>query len=138
MACPVYRIKLTAATPVVAKFKGRDTFRVVITASDAEEMPNEIFLHQRTLVDPYDNTQADEFCAVTSPFDLSTYPANEPSATQSPAFFRKAVIDIFTPGVEVAEDVISEVEEQVAHLITVLTALCETTDRTAVWYPSAP
>lgn len=136
--CPTYRIKLTTSTPEVTKFKGRDTFRVIVVASDAEEMPNEIFVHQRTLVDPYTNDTQDEFCFIASPYDLSIYPANEPSPTQSPAYFRKDTIDILVPGILIAEEVIAAVEEQVCHLITVLTKLCETTERDPVWCPSAP
>lgn len=134
--CPNYRIKLTPATPSVVKFKGRDTFRVQIVASDADNMPNEIFGHQRTLVDPHTNTYQDEFCFVCSPFDLSTYPANEPDSEQSPQFFRKDTIDILVPGIEMAEQVIEEVTAQVQQLVRLLVSLCEVTDREPVWVSS--
>jgi hypothetical protein len=133
-----YRIKLTASTPSIVKFKGRDTFRVQIVASDAEDMPNEIFGHQRTLVDPDTNTYQDEFCFVCSPYDLSIYPANEPDPEQFPQFFRKATIDILVPGVEIAQEVIEEVQEQVCHLITLLNKLDELEAATPVWCPSPP
>jgi len=133
-----YRIKLTPFTPSFIKFRGRNVFRVKIVASDAEDMPNEIFGHQRTLVDPDTNEYQDEFCFVCSPFDLSTYPANEPDPTQTPQFFRKDTIDIYVPGIEIAESTISSVQEQVCHLITLLGKLDELNEGAATWCPSAP
>lgn len=133
-----YRIKLTPYTPEIVRFKGRDTFRVRIVASDATDMPNEIFLHQKTLVNPNDGSTQDEFVAVCSPYDLSIYPANTPAAEQSPAFFRKSEIDILVPGVEISSDVITSVMEQVSHLISVMNSLDEMEAQTPVWYPSAP
>lgn len=118
-----YHIKLTPYTPDVVRFKGRDTFRVKIVASDGHNMPNEIFGHKRTLVDSVTNTQQDEFCFVCSPYDLTIYPANEPDPEQSPQFFRKDTIDILVPGVEMAEEVILEVQAQVNALISLLKAL---------------
>jgi hypothetical protein len=134
----VYRIKLTPATPSIVKFEGRDSFRIQITASDAENLPNEIFGHQRTLVDPDTSTTQDEFAFVCSPYDLSIYPANEPDPEQFPQYFRKATIDILVPGVEMAQEVITEVQEQVCHLITLLEKLDELEAGTPVWCPDAP
>jgi len=133
-----YRIKLTPSTPSLVKFKGRDSFRVQITASDAEDMPNEVFGHKRTLVDPETNDYQDEFAFVCSPYDLSLYPANEPDPEQFPPFFRKATIDILVPGIEMAQDVITQVEEQVCHLVTLMGKLDELEEGTAVWCPDAP
>lgn len=133
-----YRIKLTPFTPELIKFLGRDTFRVKVVASDGEGLPNEVFLHQKTLVDPNTNSQQDEFVAVCSPYDLSIYPANTPAVDQSPAFFRKDTIDILVPGTEMAQDVINAVLEQVCHLITLLEKLDELEALAPVWCPSPP
>ena len=134
----VYRIKLTPSTPSIVKFKGRDTFRVQIVASDGENVPNEIFGHQRTLVDPLTSEYQDEFCFVCSPYDLSIYPANEPDPEQFPQFFRKDTIDILVPGIEIAQEVITEVQEQVCHLITLMEKLDELEAAAPVWCPSPP
>lgn len=133
-----YRIKLTPYMPEIIKFKGVDSFRVRIVASDAEDMPAEIFGHQQTLLDPDTQTTVDEFCFVCSPYDLTAYPINTPAVDQSPAFFRKDTIDILVPGVEMAQEVITQVTEQVTHLIVLLNKLDELEAGAAIWIPSAP
>lgn len=133
-----YRIKLTPYTPSIVKLDGRDTFRVRIVASDGEGMPNEIFGHQRTLVNPDTLEYQDEFVFVCSAYDLSIYPAEEPSESQSPAFFRKDTIDILVPGVEMAAEVIAEVQAQVCHLVVLLEKLDELEALPPVWCPSPP
>ena len=81
-------------------------FRLRIVASDAVDMPAAIFLHQKTLVDPYQSggTVQDEFVCICSPFDLTIYPENEPATGQFPAFFRKSVVDIILPSMDTAAD----------------------------------
>jgi len=130
-----YRIKLTPSSPEIVKFKGRDTFRLQVVASDGENLPNEIFGHQRTLIDANTSTTADEFCFICSPYDLSIYPANAPAAEQSPAFFRKDTIDILLPGVEKYEEVWGSIQTQVCALITLLESLDDLNTGTAVWCP---
>lgn len=115
-----YSIKLTMSAPDVALFQGRSAFRLVVTASEAVGLPNEIFLHQRTLVNVDTGQQQDEFVAIASAFDLSSYPANEPSVSQSPAYFRKAQLDILLPSVTVFEAVRDEISQQVQVLLNVL------------------
>ena len=135
----VYGVKLTTSSPEVVRFKGRDTFRIVITASDAENMPNEIFGHKKTLVDPDPaNIQQDEFCFVCSAYDLSFYPANAPNPEQSPPFFRKATIDILLPSVTKFDEVYKEIKEQVDLLISVLGNLDTLGTPIVTWHPTAP
>lgn len=133
-----YRIKLTVSTPDIVLFKGRDTFRVHVVASDAEDMPNEVFGHQRTLVDPDTNTYQDEFCFVCSAYDLSTYPANTPDSDQFPQFFRKDTVDILVPGIEIAQATIESIQEQVCHLIVLMNKLDDLDTVVETWCPSAP
>jgi len=133
-----YRIKLTFQSPDITEFLGRNTLRMVVTASDAEDLPNEIFLHQKTVVNMALAETQDEFVAICSPYDLSDYPADTPTPTQSPQFFRKATIDILLPGIGYFQDVKNEIEAQVRHLLTLLPQLdnLEVTDE--VWIPTAP
>lgn len=133
-----YRIKLTPSEPVRVILEGRDAFRVRIVASDGENMPNEIFLFQRTLVDALTERECDEFMCVCSAFDISIYPANEPSTTQSPAFFRKDTIDILLPSVTLVDEVIEAVEAQVGVLVQVLGQLDNLNEQEATWIPSPP
>ena len=130
-----YRIKLTPYTPSRVKLAGRDTFRLRIVASNGEDMPNEIFLHQRTLIDAVEETTRDEFVCIASAFDMSIYPINDPEETQSPAFFRKDTMDIYLPSVTVVDEVIDEVEAQVAALINVMRTLDELSALEPIWIP---
>lgn len=138
MACPTPRIKLTPYAPELVRRKGRDTFRVKVQASDAANMPNEIFGYQRTLLDPHTGEQLDEFCFVCSPFDLVTYPANEPRAGQLPAFFRKSYVDILVPGLQTVQETLDEIEQQVCHLVTTLKTQCEVAALEPYWCPAPP
>lgn len=99
--------------------KGRgDAFRLRITAKDNVLMPKHIFAHQKRLVDPYDATQGDEFCFITSPFDATIYPANAPDVQQFPQFFRKDVVDILLPSTEAAAETWSAIHSYVCNLVS--------------------
>ena len=134
-----YRIKLTSSSPALVKFKGRDTFRITVTASDALNMTNEIFAHKKTLVDPDPLVvQQDEFCFVCSPYDLSFYPADTPTPGQSPPFFRKASFDILLPSVDTFQKVYDEIKAQVDLLIETQRKLDILGTPIVTWHQSAP
>ena len=133
-----YNIKLTPSTPDIMRFKGRDTFRLVVVASDAVNMPNEIFGHQRKLVDPDTNELQDEFCFVCSPYDLSAYPANAPDPLQSPQFYRLDTLDILLPSVTTYDEVWTSIQNQVAVLISTMKSLDRLNVNTPVWIPEEP
>ena len=132
------RIKLTFNEPEIEKYLGRNTLRLNVVASDAEDMPAAIFLHQKTLVDQTDSDQQDEFVAICSPYDLSDYPVDEPDSEQFPAFFRKTEIDILLPGVGLFVETKDEIEAQVRHLVHLLDQLETLADVEEVWIPEAP
>lgn len=81
----------------------RTALRLRVSATDATGMTAAVFLHQRGLGDPYSDATdpADELVAVCNPFDLATYPVDEPADDQSPPFFRKDSLDILVPPGEV-------------------------------------
>lgn len=133
-----YRVKLTPSAPETVRFLGRNTLRMRIVASDAENMPNEIFLHQRIPVDLSAGETQDEFLAICSPFDLSAYPVGDPADGQSPAFFRKAEIDVLLPGIDTSNAFLAEVVAQVSHLTELLQGLDRLETGQSVWCPSAP
>jgi hypothetical protein len=117
-----YRVKLT---PEVAqniptdKYHQRNSLRVKIEASDVEGLADaNIFGHKKTKVN--DGTDQDEFCFVCSVADLSAYPVGTPAAGQDPAFFRKAIIDIYLPNPNLYDKFITEVTDQVTLLLTSL------------------
>lgn len=131
-----YRIKLTPYTPEVVAFEGKDTFRVKIVASNATDMPVEIFGHQRTPIDPATSTYQDEFVFVCTAYDLSTYPANTPNMSQDPPFFRKDTMDILVPNIVAGNKVIEEVKAQVHILVADLFKLDALNLGTVEWVPS--
>ncbi len=133
-----HRIKLTIAQPTRVAYNGRDTFRVQVTASDGENMPNEIFGHKQWVSDYETNELCDEFCFICSPYDISTYPANEPDPEQVPPYFRKATLDIYVPGTGAAGTVIQAIETQVCGLVALLDQLDVLDNVQVAWCPSAP
>lgn len=94
-----------------------DVFRLRITAQDEVLMTRYIFAHQRTLLDPYEGSQFDEFCFIASPFDCTIYPVGEPDINQYPQFFRKDTIDILLASTEMAEDAWEAIREHVCNLV---------------------
>lgn len=113
-------------------------FRLVIQASDGYLMPDEVFLFQRTLLNPDTQAYDDEFIAVCSPIDLSDYPTAQPATGQTPAFFRKATIDLTLPSQTMAEDTWEEIRDQVAALRTSLTTMDRLVVREEFWAGTAP
>lgn len=100
-----------------------DTFRIKIYAENAEGLPNEIFLFEKTLVDPETETTADHFVTVCSPYDLTIYAANAPTEGQFPAFFRKSSIDVLVANSAMAEHVWTSVRGAVDELIAAMDRL---------------
>lgn len=131
-------IQLHIQTPEPMQFQGRGVFRVVIDVVQAVNIDEEIFLHQRTVVDPIQNEYMDQFLAVCSPFDLSIYPANAPDPTQDPPFFRKSQIDFLLPTVDFAQEVTNEVQRQVRSMLDTANQLDQLTPGYTVWEPAEP
>lgn len=113
-------------------------FRLVVQASDASLMPNEVFLFQRTLIDPKTATYDEEMIAVCSPVDLSTYPADEPAIGQTPAFFRKSRADLTVPSQLDAEKLWDEIYHEVVRLKSALDAMDILVQRESLWVGDEP
>jgi len=94
-----------------------DGFRFIVEAYDPLNMPAEIFLFEKRLIDPYTGTTTDRFVGVASPFDLVVFPANTPDDTQIPAYFRKSLIDGILPTQAQADDVWQLIYEEVNGLV---------------------
>lgn len=95
-------------------------FRVVIEAYDGELMPDEVFGHQRTLVDPWTGLSGENFCFVCAPDDLVIYPVGTPNPTQQPAFYRKARIDVVVASRDLALELWEAVHTRVCELVEAL------------------
>ncbi len=118
---PARGITLTREKEKLVPIENRgDGFRLRITASAADMMPNEVFLNKENLLDPVTLLMNTEFCAVTSPEDLVNVPIGEPDPLDSPPFFRTAVIDVIVGSRALAEGLWNEVRERVCELVDAL------------------
>ena len=97
-----------------------DAFRIRITASAAEMMPDEVFLMRRNTRNATEGTTVDEFCAIASPDDLVNFPTDDPAVGASPPFFRVAVIDVLVASREIALELWDAVHERVCELVDAL------------------
>lgn len=97
-----------------------DAFRIVIEAYDASLMPEEIFGHQKRVIDPWTGEEGEDFCFVCSPEDLVVYPANEPDPVQSPPFYRKSKIDVIVASRDQALELWDAVQTRVCELVEAL------------------
>ena len=109
-------ISISYAEPVRLEGVIATSWRVVITASDGVDMPDEIFLFQRVYADDAHTTTVDQLMTVCTPFDLTTFPIDDPTVGQSPPFFRKAVIDVMVPTLDAADYMWARIQEAVCDL----------------------
>ncbi len=136
-----YDLQIMFSEPARERFKGQPCFRLQCEVIDAINVTKDVFLYKRSIVDPLLADQADHFIAICSPFDLATYPANEPDAEQDPPFFRKNVIDILLPSVTQVVEVRSSIQSQLLNLLMLLRNLDNLTDESPFWingYEEAP
>ena len=133
-----YRVKVQFETPVAAKFQDRNVFRIRGTIVDAENVPFEVFLHKKTLVNPDTLQQLDDFVAVCGPYDLATFPALVPQVGIDPPFFRKSSFDILVPGVGAADTVQKAITEQLCLLCTLMKKMDDLGIIQVLWVCSDP
>lgn len=97
-------------------------WRVVVTASAAAGLANEVFLHQRLPVDPQapSGPQADELAGVCTPADLAELPVNNPSPGASPSLFRRSSLDVVLRSQKEADDLWSRLKKDVTALLVAL------------------
>lgn len=133
-----YAIKILFSEPSQELFRGRAVHRIRCEVVEAVDMPAEIFLHQKSTVDPETQTTTDEIIAVCDAYALSKYPANEPDEDLDMPFFRLSYFDIYTPGPAGTETVKTMTQERIALLISQLGQLDEITDEEEIWIPSQP
>lgn len=98
-------------------------FRFKIQAIEAADMPLKIFAHQQAVESPHSATVKEEFVFVCSAFDLTLYPADEPDTTQSPAYYRKDLIDVVVASQAMADEFWDAVKQEVCNLVKALNAM---------------
>jgi hypothetical protein len=136
-----YDIQIMFSEPARERFRDKPCFRLHCEVTDALNVTRDIFLFKRSIADPLNDEVIDEFIAICSPFDLSTYPANEPDAQQDPPFFRKSEFDILLPSVASVVEVRTSVTSQLVSLLNMLKNLDRLQDEEPFWingYEEAP
>lgn len=98
-------------------------FRLKVEAIESSLMPLEIFVHQRANVDAAGTRVKEEFVFVASAYNLTLYPINEPDPAQSPAYYRKSVVDIVTASQEMADEFWDALKKEVCVLKEALDAM---------------
>lgn len=96
---------------------GYDTFRLVVVASDAVNMPAEIFLYLRR---PFVSGQAeplDRFETVCSGVDFDSVPVGEPIEGSDPPYLRHATLDLRFVSAAQAEAAYNAIVELVRNLV---------------------
>lgn len=109
-------LKLAVWVPEPTKFKGVDAYRVRMEVTDAVVVSPHVFVHKREPVNPYALTYQDEFSYVAGPSQIVTYPEVVPDLEKSP-YFRKSVVDVILPTVQIANRFIETVKQELACLI---------------------
>lgn len=117
-------VKLTRSEPVFVQDPLRnDGWRIVITATEGELMPVEIFLNLLGVLNARTQVTTNEFVGIASPVDLTTVPVDTPATGASPPLFRSDKIDALVPSSALAEELWLLVVQEVNHLIEALNRL---------------
>lgn len=110
------RIKLVVSTQLVYTSNVTQDYRMTITASNANLMPNEVFRMLRKSGIPGFPTDTDVFMGVCSPSELKSLPVDMPDPTAPTNFFRTASLDLSFNTPEIAMQAFSDIIEAVKQL----------------------
>lgn len=116
-------VRLSREEPERQENELAPSWRLVITASNGCDMPEEIFLFQRVYADDNHTTTVDQLITVCTPFDLTTYPIGSPAVGQDPPFFRAASIDMLVPSLDAADYAWEQIRSAVTSLVSQLDRL---------------
>lgn len=86
-------ITLTRSAQLPTVVNGLSGFHVIITASAAVNMPNEVFVKRERPLDPIAQTVTSDFFNVATPTDIQNLPINAPIPPD--VLFRVLQIDVF-------------------------------------------
>lgn len=107
-----YEVKIQVSTPGDPEaFFGRSYYRVHLLVTDATNLPQEIFVHQR--VAGWQGSH-DEFIGVAGPLDLVNIPEQVPVEGGK---FRKAEVDLLIESVSLANQTVKTIQRSVQHLL---------------------
>lgn len=135
-----YRLKLTRYEVQNINWEYYGVFRLRVEASDAEGegLDANVFIYQRTIVDPYSSTVCDRFVAVAGPAQFAMYPAEEPNTEHGYPFYRLPYVELDFLAQSEAEKFWNTVKNEVDILIQGMQRAQELSAVEVVWFPSPP
>jgi hypothetical protein len=107
-------------------------------ASDAENMPNEIFVYRRHPINPMTGEEFDEFFFIASPVDLEEYPVGAPDIGKDFPFFRTSSIDLLFRSTITAQEGKEEILAQIQVLLDALCRMDALAVTDEIWIPGPP
>lgn len=116
-----YRLEVSVSEPSNPQFfKGKACYRLVFTVDAAFNMPDAVFVHQRSL--PIDNlgTCIDTFISVAGPYDLISMGEIE---LDEKRMFRKNSVSVALSSPELAVTFVAEVKQALQELLDSLSRL---------------
>lgn len=117
MATSHRRIKLTPSFQRDHVPNVHDAFRIVVVASDAHLMPDEIFAFRQIPLQPGTAETSEVFDHVCSPVDLEEYPIGAPLTNAVPPWFRTDTVDLVYRTREQAMEALQLIVQDVISLI---------------------
>lgn len=133
-----YRAKLRFSTPEPYPHVDRTVFRLVVECLESEDMPTEIFLFRRLVLDAAQELYKDDFITICSAYDLSAYPVGEPDSEATHPYFRKSKADFLLPSQSAAEEAVAFIKSAVNKLCSVQTWLDVADSAVDEWFPDSP
>lgn len=134
------RLKLTKLQVVEVNYQYLGAFRLRVEATDPTDSGADphVFLYLRRPLNPYDETQDDDFHAVASPGDLAEYPVGEPNGLTTYPFFRLDYVELDFRSTEQAEQVWLLIVAEVNALMQGLDRMETLVPVDEVWVGAAP
>jgi hypothetical protein len=113
-----YSVTLTFAKPAgVETYRSQAFYRLEVTASSPQNMPAQIFIHQRHETGDPNLTTRDEFLHVAGPLDLTELSTTPDIITGK---FRKNTVNLMLPKADLYGKVKEEIQARVTGLCNAL------------------
>lgn len=136
---PDRRIKLTTTQQTIYTGLASMSYRLTVTTSNANLMPNEIFRYVRIGPGVGYPEAIDKYLGICTPVELLNLPINDPDPDLEPImYFRKATIDITLTSFIQANEFIEDVTTAIIELKTSLDFNDGQTSSTPIWIGEAP
>lgn len=134
------RLKLTKLQVTEVNYQFLGAFRLRVEATDPIDSGADpyVFLYNRRPLNPYTETQDDDFHAIASPGDLAEYPVGEPNGLTTYPFFRLDYVELDFRSTEQAEATWLLIVAEVDALMKALDRMETLVPTDEVWVGAAP